>query len=840
MASWVKHLLVAAGIACWLAACGGGGGGSSTDGGTSANTDGGATTTDGGTTTTTDGGTTGGGTTTDGGTTGGGTTTVTGVELPSNMSVVTAVDSGVTTSSIADTASLAADSDYQTDPAEVHVFDPSMEALGTVNMILCLMDQIRAADMVNQGPYIALVDEDMCEEGSNDSGASSGGQASTSNVKQYNKWTIVSTRESDDTPMIVQIWIPGKGHPEDPRDAQKILVEVTASEGVSDTKPFGSFVLNFHGVADAGLVGGTAGTMVTLMKGTLQTVNNDLGQPQFRFAEVGGEYANPAITDFADRQAASVVLDDAAGTGGVAKTLTDFMDGWGSMAETYVVAFDETHLLRGKDTNGDDTTDAQACMSRLDFNTQVWRYNLYHAADGTFAGAAVTAGQRVEMSSGFPFRYATGGETVDGWLGYWGPWVEGDQTLPDGATITKMSFDGGATTDYTVHISNGRLIRRTANELAIGKLAGEQLFFWGENPATHEQRQWLAELNANTLAFEITGSVEWGDSGPEVTPIDVPVDLTPEFDGGNLWMWSDGLGGNIVYVHNSAVPAANRMVTFYAEETIYPNDETLFGSDTSTTLYCYDRCLKGGLTHEDVAAATSEWDLYYPNDGTAHAYTLTVTDGKAVLSNADGEVSTVGLDLDSLGIGWGMHTGEMVTDASGITHPWEIYNQPVSYRWETGSENWNRLITVTDADGGIVTFDKPLQFTYTLAAGDEANGDPGNNAGKVFLLQYEGAGNLHGFPWKEDPATHRWYSAVNLKDGVRLSDGTHDFVVKGLGMEQSLQEAPGDCAALNVDNLFSDPAVALLTAEDIGTVSHTWADKPVVTDPPAVIEGNVQ
>jgi hypothetical protein len=65
-------------------------------------------------------------------------------------------------------------------------------------------------------------------------------------------------------------------------------------------------------------------------------------------------------------------------------------------------------------------------------------------------------------------------------------------------------------------------------------------------------------------------------------------------------------------------------------------------------------------------------------------------------------------------------------------------------------------------------------------------------------------------------------------------------VVKGLGMEQSMQEAPGDCAALNVDNLFADPAVALLTAEDIGTVAHTWADKPLVTDPPAVIEGNVQ
>jgi len=471
----------------------------------------------------------------------------------------------------------------------------------------------------------------------------------------------------------------------------------------------------------------------------------------------------------------------------------------------------------------------------------VWRYNLYYAADGTVDGAAVTAGERVEMSSGFPFRYDTGTETVDGWLGYWGPWVEGDQSLPDGATITKMNFDGGAGTDYTVHISNGRLIRRTANDLAINKLVGEQLYYWGENPLTQEQRQWLAELNPTTLAFEITGSVEWGDNGPDVTPLDAPVDITPAFDGGNLWLWSDSLGGNIVYVYDSAVAPANQVVTFYAEETVSPDDQALFSASSTTTLYCYDRCLKGGLTQADVDAATQEWDLYYPNDGTPHAYTMTVADGKMSLSDANGAVSMVGLDLSSLGIDWGIQTGEMVTDTSGITNPWEIYNQPVSYRWESGSENWNRLITVTDANGDLATFDRPMQFTYTLETVDEANGDPANNAGKVFLLHYEGAGNLNGFPWTEDPATHRWYSAVTLNDGVQLTDGTDDFVIKGLGMEQSMRGvALGECSALNVDNLFSDPAVALLDAADIGTVAHTWADKPVVTDAPAVIEGEVQ
>lgn len=392
-----------------------------------------------------------------------------------------------------------------------------------------------------------------------------------------------------------------------------------------------------------------------------------------------------------------------------------------------------------------------------------------------------------------------------------------------------MDFDGGADTDYTVHISVGRLIRRTANDLAINKLVGEQLYYWGENPVNHEQRQWLAELKPNTLAFEITGTVDWGDNGPDVTPLDAPVDITPAFD-----------GGNIVYVYDSAVAPASQAVTFYAEETVSPDDSTLFGASSTSTLYCYDRCLKGRLTQADVNSATQEWDLYYPNDGTPHAYTMTVTDGKMSLSDANGVVSMVGLHLSSLGIDWGIQTGEMVTDTSGIANPWEIYNQPVSYRWESGSENWNRLITVTDANGDFASFDRPMQFTYSLEAGNGANGDPVNNAGKVFLLHYEGAGNLNGFPLTEDPATHRWYSAVTLKDGVQLTGGTHDFVVKGPGMEQSMREAPGGCSALNVDDLFSAPGVAFLDAADLGTVAHTWADKPVVTDAPAVIEGKVQ
>ena len=50
--------------------------------------------------------------------------------------------------------------------------------------------------------------------------------------------------------------------------------------------------------------------------------------------------------------------------------------------------------------------------------------------------------------------------------------------------------------------------------------------------------------------------------------------------------------------------------TFYLQEFVQPDDAILANSSV-LTLYCYDRCLKGGLTQTDVDAASSDADLYY-------------------------------------------------------------------------------------------------------------------------------------------------------------------------------------------------------------------------------------
>jgi len=104
-------------------------------------------------------------------------------------------------------------------------------------------------------------------------------------------------------------------------------------------------------------------------------------------------------------------------------------------------------------------------------------------------------------------------------------------------------------------------------------------------------------------------------------------------------------------------------------------------------------------------------------------------------------------------------------------------------------------------------------------------------------LEYGGPGELWGFPW-EDDGDGRWYSALTLKDGVTLSDGTNSFKVRGIEKEQTMRDVAlsPDCDALNVDTALS----MVLPSAVSGTPSFAWGDMPTITDAPAVIEGELQ
>jgi hypothetical protein len=843
-----------ASLALLASACGGGGGGSDAGGAPSA-----------------------------GGTPPPDTSPVQGLELPENFSVLAAKGENPGTGSgklsgvnakpgLSGTFALGSgpfgklysdsDTDYSTDEVNAYVYDRSMGSLDIINEIVCYMSQTAASQMVNRGPYVALVNEERCRQGENGSAGAETGQSSGGEGTQFARWVVDSQRADNDSDQLVRLWVPDEEDGSDELGPEQILVELVVSEGESDSRPFGSFVLNFKGVVDGAPLG-QPGVEIEMMRGMLATVDNDAGSPQFRFVNFGGDALGLGFdVGFGFEEAANVRLADAEGNAGLARTRnaeTWSFDGpsgpeLGERQENYAIEYDSTRFSSSWDENGDAFGDELVCRARDEFDVRVWRYNLYHHEDGEFRGRDVTGGERVELNSGFPFSYDDGGDDIYGWMGYYGLWTETGDLLDDGQTIHGFDYDSDETVDYTVRIAPGRLIRRSANQEMLAAFVGDEFQYWGQHPALEVFGQWLVAVD-QSLDFQVTSTFAWGEGGPEYSSTidhdndpqtdEVPVAAAFDLqDREVLWLWSESLGGNVVYTHDLTLAAESRGVTFFAEEYVTAQDEILFPSGTSSdTLYCYGQCLIGGLTQADVDLASAPHDLYHPYSGQAFTYTLSAANGKVVLiDDTTGEaVSATSLEMAALGHEWGINTGEMLAEALAYPdQPWLVYEQPVSYRWETGPNIWNLMVTATDASGATVDFDRPLQISYAHSLVNDANGSAEYH-GKRFMLQYGGAGDLHGFPWLEDGNSGHWYPAVTLADGVVLGEGDVSFIVKAVEKEQSMRELEaGECSGLDADSAYSDPSLGLPAAGDIGAVSFALSDRPQVEGPPAVIEGVVQ
>ena len=770
---------------------------------------------------------------------------VVGLEVPSQMSVVTATGGGGSSKPSAMKATLGSlskafgdvDTDYSTDPVDIWVHDSSMEPLEIVNEILCMMAQTRADVLVNQGSYIALIDADACQQGAAEGDGTSGQSAGGGKSTEYEKWVVNSTRADNGSAQVVHLWVPGDN---DGGPAGDIHVEVTVTEGVSADKPFGEFVLNFAfvtaGVADGG--------------GTLKTVPAPAGKVAFTFFEnAGTRQANPA--DYTPGESFNEMIVSVEmspdGASGVARTSSYFAGNWGGGTYedggAFAVAFDSAHMKRGEAADltdvGTGTFSAEVCLDRNAYDVSTWRYDLYHAADGTHNGQAVLGGDRVAMNSGFPFVYDNGGSEVFGHIGYWGMWVEDPAVvIPHGATIHERDHQTEALTPYTVVKAPGKLVRRVANNLPVAKLSGELLNYWGEmDPGTGPRfGQWVVRYL--TVAgdgvpadgfYGVAEQTGWDQSGPITTPFGAPVDITPAANG-FLGLWSDSLGGAVNFVGGATA------VTFYADETVGGDDPVFAGG--ALTLNCFERCLKGGVAQADVDAG---WNGVYLADATDlnTGVTLYTVDPADMTLKAGGVpvVMVAGVTLAGTDHEWGMGTGEMVTTAvkGAMTNMWDIWDPntvAVSYRWETGPNDWNRYTAVTDGGGAYVSFDKPIQFAYEHTTANDANGDATYD-GKTVRLNYGGNGDLWGVPSNVD-ANGRWTPQFTIADGTLMGPGGTEYVIKAREKEQSMSVvALGTCGGL----ALTAPTAALPTTPD---GAPAIGPKPVLTTAPAVIGGEMQ
>ncbi len=715
---------------------------------------------------------------------GGGDTTVPGLAVADQMSLVTASDDGASASVSAlshvfrSRWIVPTTGDYIADPVTTYVYDESMSALDMVNEILCYFSQTRYEEMVNEGNYLAMVDSSLCKAGQDQSAAAGSQSDAAENQRSFEEWIVNSSRASSTSEQIVRAWVPQDASSGDPAD--EIRVQMTITEGASSVYPFGIFYMAFQMLTDGEEIG----------NGALQASVNDEGNTVLQMV-IGTEDGSM------DQQIHAIITPD--GTTGQAYVYSQHSGGevssGGGGAGLVIkhdvdpsavtqIAFNEEHYA-SSDASG------ERCLDRQNFDEVVWSYNLY-GEDGS----------RTELNSGMPARFGD----YHIWAGSYGVYADSAAGLENGDTVT--SDDGE--TSYTYFEGAGRFSRWTRHTLTLNDFEDDVFEWYDPETFSNYQIQWTGTV------FQKIREMSCGDGGCQFTDLESPETLSLS-DGDTLYLYKDGLGNLNIYVDGSLSNSTE--VPYFVQETILPGDELLASGDL--TFKCYNNCIRGGLTQEQV----DDNDFYLadaPDVDSPHLYVL---DSETLELTQDGHpVSVAGLDLSSSFYSWGLVVSNLIPSTTDITDMSEVYSQVISYSYETGDNDYSHTTALLDSEGDALAFDAPLSCLYESE--DEG----------TYLLNYQGPGLLFGIPWEEleneETGYTRWVPSIRLPDGTPVTCGEDTYYVRATTVEQSMQSLDSAACSGMLTTSVDAPTVAY--------TAHGMGARPSVTGAAAVVAGEVQ
>lgn len=722
-------------------------------------------------------------------------------------SVALAIASGQTYAAFGD-----AGTDYSNAKQHAHMWTPGMEALDTVNSILCFVEQLKAGEMVNKGLYTALVNEAKCDTG--------GGDSRDKGPKQ--QFVIVeSVRASDTAAQKAKVWIPGMPM----GDGMKGLVKAYASISAepTETDPLQDFTLRFdmYMQDEDGNVGSKMGSGYIKATPSTELQDGKIGIEFFESSQFGTE----------SYESAAKIIKNPDGSDGVAITKSPSWDQEGGGDKYYGLSWNETtqaDRVKIKDgdfaNNNSDLNGAEMCLAKDQLKTAVWQYGVYEK----------DSGDEVTLNSGFPISY---GDNKHGYIGYWGVWTE-DETVPS-SDVYKIDYttEPPTKTEISIDSAPGKLWKNTLKELAIADIAGVE-FEYGAWDETDGWQNYLIAYDTDSSQFQKLATVEWGENGMEVTELETPEPLTIN-NGERLFLWSNQLGGQVTISKDSG---GQFDVVIAERSLVTPNSDELDGGSLSLT--CFDRCPKANISKADISSDSiyqnTDFDTGYSYSLNKDTMTLT-TDNENVAFASDVTED----DLQGSNYQWGVQSGILVAgDASGISSFDDLYGNAsltTWYEWETGLQNWNRYTMVSDSEGNVITFDEPMKFELDFDANMARNTASQSQKfdGQKFFLEYGGNGDLWGFP-NVDVGDGFYYPAIALKDGTELTksgDNAANYVVKAWQMEQKMSSVDAsDCNNL----ALGDVPGGIPTAID-ATLPVNTDDVPSVEGlEPSVINGVVQ
>ncbi|MBI2342166.1 MAG: hypothetical protein HYU98_05485, partial [Deltaproteobacteria bacterium] len=619
---------------------------------------------------------------------------------------------------------------YVDDPLNMWVDDSSMQALDLINEILCSFDQTGYADMVGQGPYLAIVSFTDCASDSTDKSSDVGNQSS-SEIEELETWTVESSLA--DGVQTVKAWIP-TSEQMGPGEEIKMVIhaKATITAGVSDENPFGLFRMDFAMLDEA--------ETTPYANIYLESVETSDGQVELQFSMTGAD--GSPMANFAE--SVHVVMD-ADGTTGHASAAHQFEDEASGYSEdvAYNVAFDENKYLSSKGEGTD------SCLDRKNFDSYIYRYGVYKAD-----------GSRLDSSNpGFSVKYDNGGELVWGFAGYYGIWLPEEVTLESGLTLTRADGSASSGLTYTTVVAPGKLMIHTKDSDVLGSFLDDTFYYW-------DNANFIVTWNGTNLVK--TQEEMCDENGCQQT--DIEDEAVALVAGSWVSFWKDGLGSIFFEVpagglSNSTVVGIDKSVIATAEDV----------GDDPIQLFCFNSCLQPNLTADQLSWIESpffpdSFDLAAP-----YIYTLDPAD-MTLKGAADAEIAPVaGLTAAEV-MGWGASSGPMVTSTAGMADTGAVWSADTYYSWETGIQSWNKFAGLIDESGNPVAFDPPTMFAYTHTDGEK------------YMLDYSGFGELNGVPWSRIEGTDLWVPLFSIPDGMEVTANNVTYYVRALEGSQRMQE----------------------------------------------------
>jgi len=742
---------------------------------------------------------------------------------------------------------------YITDAQSSHVQDATSESIGQVNMITCVFHAMRPDALVNQGAYVALIDKNKCDAEKASSVASDSSSSGASQAPDYMTAVVNSTRASNTDPMLASAWISIN------QDGTPVTVfaHLSATAAPSTTDPYGTFRLDYCGKP-------AAGAASCMMNGFMQAGNGTLSYYEVDAGGGGGGGGGGS-------QVTALALSSVgtASGGGSVNVNSSFNNQ--TNTSIFDFAYNSSYFLR---SDGNSNT----CFSR-DANDpnagiSVWRYGLYDSITG----------EPITRNSGFPIQYTSGGQTYQGYVGYYGLSSQAGAAAPaDGSTISKVDYQSGSATtaSYTVVNKGGRLTRFTRQNTTlalidqvhfnafIGNVTGSGL----PDANTQYELYW----DDGSSKFIAVNEMQCGQNGCQSTPLTAPVAVDPTFWSAlsmGIQGWSQSLGGDLfIDLANPGAPVDITQVAYHVQDLVYPDDTSL-----PATLYCVNNCPTADTLQAFLTQATgsspyinSTYNSWQPTT-TPVSYGL---NGNLLVYSSAAVVDTVAADYEnSQAYRNGVMSGRLVaslsdaqcgTDQNGTPQycDWKIGSAQVYYQWQTGPNSWDQFTAIKNSGGDFVRFDAPLNVSFKVPANVSGTVPYGSYANTNLILQYGGFGDLWGIPGScvssitnqpvdcNDPSGAARYVAAfaipydpnsNPQKGT-VTNGSSTYLVKWLDREIRFAQLPAaTCsnAGLATSHATLPDASALQDPSNSSSTVYNGVEPTPSNTAPRVIQGEVK